>query len=50
VRIGGRAKQGRAVKVWESTAPDDVELGTRNIASPLRRLVRRFSARARRTS
>ncbi|MFC0634552.1 vWA domain-containing protein [Brevundimonas balnearis] len=46
VRIGGPAKQGRAVKVWEKreyrNLDDTVELGTRNIKVALRRL-RRFA-------
>mgnify|MGYP005821253843 CR=1 FL=1 len=46
VRIGGPAKQGRAVKVWEKreyrNLDDSVELGTRNIKVALRRL-RRFA-------
>jgi uncharacterized protein len=46
VRIGGPARQGRAVKVWEQRAfrnlDDSVELGTRNIAIALRKL-RRFA-------
>ena len=46
VRIGGPAKQGRAVKVWEKreyrNLDDSVELGTRNIKIALRRL-RRFA-------
>ncbi|WP_298158393.1 VWA domain-containing protein [Brevundimonas sp.] len=46
VRIGGPAKHGRAVKVWEKreyrNLDDTVELGTRNIKVALRRL-RRFA-------
>ena len=46
VRIGGPAKQGRAVKVWEKreyrNLDDTVELGVRNIKVALRRL-RRFA-------
>jgi uncharacterized protein with von Willebrand factor type A (vWA) domain len=46
VRIGGPARQGRAVKVWEKreyrNLDDTVELGTRNIKVALRRL-RRFA-------
>jgi hypothetical protein len=46
VRIGGSARQGRAVKVWERrdyrNLDDQLELGTRNIALALRKL-RRFA-------
>ena len=42
VRIGGPAKHGKAVKVWEKrefkNLDDDVEIGTRNIKVALRRL------------
>ena len=46
VRIGGKSKNRRAVKVWEkrefSNLADDVALGTRNIKLALRKL-RRFA-------
>jgi uncharacterized protein len=46
IRIGGGARQGRAVKVWEQRAyrnlDDQLLLGTRNIALALRKL-RRFA-------
>jgi uncharacterized protein len=46
IRIGGKGKHGRAVKVWEKreykNLDDDVELGVRNIKVALRRL-RRFA-------
>ena len=46
VRIGGKGKHGRAVKVWEKrefrNLDSEVELGTRNIKMALKRL-RRFA-------
>jgi hypothetical protein len=46
VRIGGRAREGRAAKVWErreyANLDDHVELGTRQFALALRKL-RRFA-------
>jgi uncharacterized protein with von Willebrand factor type A (vWA) domain len=46
IRIGGKAKHGRAIKVWEkrefANLDNSLELGTRNIKIALRRL-RRFA-------